>query len=161
MQQRLSRKPPSCRVERRGQLQRTVAGLACNLPEQLRDLTLIQPRAEAHVIGPVTRRVMLELLPQATTAAVFALHKSLQISVLRWSAHFAWSDLNSLTVLHLTSVHGMMNLWLRGVHLRIKLAAQPLNTAMASAACLAIFFPTEYVAQLLRRMLSDAVVCEC
>ena len=60
------------RQNRQNWLQGRLAGLTCNLPEQLHDLMLTGPSAGATECGPVTRRDMLELLPTATVRSVLA-----------------------------------------------------------------------------------------
>ena len=60
----------AARQHRQKWLQKRLAGLTCNLPEQLQDLMLTGPCAGGTDLGPVTRRDMMELLPAATVRLV-------------------------------------------------------------------------------------------
>ena len=61
-------------------MQGRLAGLACNLPEQLHDLMLTGPCAGGTECGPVTRRDMIELFPAATVRSVLAVEPVSHVS---------------------------------------------------------------------------------
>ena len=69
------------RQNRQNWLQGKLAGLTCNLPEQLHDLMLTGPSAGAVEGGPVTRRDILELLPAATVRSVLAVQSVSHVHV--------------------------------------------------------------------------------
>lgn len=69
------------RQHRQKWLQKRLAVLTCNLPEQLQDLMLIGPCAGGTDCGPVTRRDMMELLPAAIVRSVIPVVPVLHVHV--------------------------------------------------------------------------------